>query len=105
MATSLGRCRIQGPGPGRPKGSQNRLTSLKEAFVEAFDKTGGVDALVEWAKKEGNRGLFYRILASLLPKQVAVAARLEMHDLSRMSEAELIEIIQSVPTDTTSKKD
>jgi hypothetical protein len=42
MATSLGRCKIQGPGPGRPKGSMNRLTNLKEAFVEAFDKTGGV---------------------------------------------------------------
>jgi hypothetical protein len=60
--------------------------------------------LVEWAKQDGNRGLFYRILAGLLPKQVAVAARLEMHDLTRMSEAELIEIIQSAPTTQTQSR-
>ena len=82
-------------GPGRPKGSQNRFTSLKEAFVEAFEQIGGLDGLVEWAKKEKNRGLYYRILASLFPKQVAVSARMEqMNSLSKLSEEELMAIIR-----------
>ena len=52
--------------------------------------------MVEWAKaKEGNRALFYRILASTLPRQVAVSARLE-HDygLNKLSDEELMGIIE-----------
>ena len=44
MATSLGNCGIQGAGPGRPKGSLNRFTNLKNAFLEAFERTGGIDS-------------------------------------------------------------
>ncbi|SVD68897.1 uncharacterized protein METZ01_LOCUS421751, partial [marine metagenome] len=47
MATSLGNCGIQGAGPGRPKGSLNKFTTLKSAFIEAFEELGGVDNLVE----------------------------------------------------------
>ena len=52
--------------------------------------------MVEWAKaKEGNRALFYRILASTLPRQVAVSARLEHdHGLNKLSNEELMDIIE-----------
>ena len=68
MATSLGNCGIQGAGPGRPKGSLNRFTNLKNAFLEAFERTGGIDSLTEWGKQPRNRRDFYRLLAKLLPK-------------------------------------
>lgn len=57
------------PGPGRPKGSPNKsTTSVKAAFEEAFDKLGGVDALLTWAKDEPRE--FYKLYAKLLPVQV-----------------------------------
>ena len=70
MATSLGNCGIQGAGPGRPKGSLNRFTNLKNAFLEAFERIGGIDSLTEWGKQPKNRRDFYRLLAKLLPREV-----------------------------------
>ena len=34
---------------GRPVGSKNKFTTLKSAFIEAFEEIGGVDNLIEWA--------------------------------------------------------
>ena len=70
MATSTGNCGIQGAGPGRPKGSLNKFTNLKNAFLEAFERTGGTGTLTEWGKEPKNRGDFYRLLAELLPREV-----------------------------------
>lgn len=57
------------PGPGRPKGSPNKATvSVKAAFEQAFDKLGGVDALLAWAADEPRE--FYKLYAKLLPVQV-----------------------------------
>ena len=42
---------------GRPVGSRNRFSQLKEAFVEAFEGIGGVDSLMEWARD--NKDKFY----------------------------------------------
>ena len=54
MATSLGNCGIQGAGPGRPKGSLNRFTNLKNAFLEAFERTGGIDVCFDaWGSECG----------------------------------------------------
>ena len=33
---------------GRPVGSRNKFTTLKSAFIEAFEELGGVDNLIEW---------------------------------------------------------
>ena len=33
---------------GRPLGSKNKFTTLKNAFIETFEELGGVDNLVEW---------------------------------------------------------
>lgn len=56
-------------GKGRPKGSQNKSTvKVKEAFEAAFEQLGGVEALVQWGKKE--RSEFYKLYAKLLPVQI-----------------------------------
>lgn len=57
-----------GKSSGRPKGSKNRFTSLKQSFLEAFEELGGTEGLTEWAKK--NKGMFYQMLAKMLPKTV-----------------------------------
>ena len=35
---------------GRPLGSKNKFTTLKNTFIEAFEELGEVDNLVEWAR-------------------------------------------------------
>ena len=57
---------------GRPKGTPNKFTSLKAAFVNAFERTGGEDELVEWIEKSSrNRELFYAWMTKLFPQEVA----------------------------------
>lgn len=54
---------------GRQPGSVNRVTaSVKAALEEAFDTSGGIDALVAWARE--NRTEFYKLYARLLPIDV-----------------------------------
>ena len=38
---------------GRPKGSQNKFTSLKDSFIDAFksEEINGTKGLIDWAKK------------------------------------------------------
>lgn len=64
---------LPGPGPGRPKGSLNKTTSLaKSVIAEAADRLGGTDRLVAWAKENaGNERVFWgTIYPKLLPLQV-----------------------------------
>ena len=52
--------------PGRKKGVPNKTTaSVKAALEEAFEKRGGVTALLAWA--EGEPTEFYKLWAKLLP--------------------------------------
>ncbi len=53
---------------GRPLGSKNKFTTLKNTFIEAFEELGGVDNLVEWAR--ANQTEFYRMVARLMPREV-----------------------------------
>ena len=88
---------LQRGGPGRPMGSKNKVpANLRDDLITVYEKLGGIQGMVEWAKaKEGNRALFYRILASTLPRQVAVSARLEHdHGLNKLSNEELMDIIE-----------
>lgn len=55
-------------GRGRPKGSRSKLTTLRESYVGAFMKTGGVKALVKWIEASPkNRSQFYHDLLRLIP--------------------------------------
>lgn len=57
------------PGQGRPKGCQNKSTvAIKDAFRQAFDDMGGVDALVTWGKD--NQTQFYQLASKLIPTEV-----------------------------------
>jgi hypothetical protein len=56
-------------GKGRKKGAVNKTTaSVKAALCEAFDKRGGVPALLNWAKDEPTE--FYKLWAKMLPTEV-----------------------------------
>jgi len=60
----------QAPGPGRPKGSQNKTTlQLKEAVLSALAKLGGDDYLVALGRE--NSSAFASLLAKVLPTQLA----------------------------------
>ena len=59
------------PGGGRRKGSKNKITKdLKAAYMEAFDKRGGVQGLLDWAKESPDA--FYSQISKMLPKDVDV---------------------------------
>jgi hypothetical protein len=56
-------------GPGRPKGSQNRLTvQVKEAILQAFQEAGGKDYLVKVAHSEPRA--FLVLLGKILPTEI-----------------------------------
>lgn len=57
------------PGAGRKAGTPNKTTSsIKAAFVAAFDKLGGVPALVKWG--QDNPTDFYKLVSRLIPVEV-----------------------------------
>lgn len=64
---------LPGKGPGRPKGSRNKVTVLlKEAILEAGKKAGDGD-LVAYLEKQAreNPGPFLALLGKVLPLQVS----------------------------------
>jgi hypothetical protein len=50
--------------------------NVKESFSEAFDKIGGVKALVEWGKD--NKTEFYRLATKLIPTEIGGKAAIEV---------------------------
>lgn len=57
------------PGSGRKKGVPNKVTaSMRQAWMDAFDKLGGVPALVRWG--EANPDDFYKAVTKLIPQDV-----------------------------------
>ena len=61
------------PGPGRPKGSKNKFTNIKQAFLNVFDGLGGEDALLDWVNSsKRNKELFYHWITKMLPSNVDV---------------------------------
>ena len=60
-----------GAGPGRPRGSANKLNrALREMILRALDKVGGMSYLVRQA--EANPAAFMALLAKTMPKDVHV---------------------------------
>lgn len=53
---------------GRPKGSKNRYTQMRDAFLDAFDQMGGTDGLVKWAMEDPKA--FYDLAVRILPKDI-----------------------------------
>ena len=78
-----------GPGPGRPKGSKDKFTDLKKAFIDVFDKieTEGersekIKSMFQWAtKNDKNQGMFYKMIATMLPSNLTFDGEVTMiHD-------------------------
>jgi len=62
------------PGPGRPKGSPNKVTkAAKEAIAEAAEQLGGVNRIVAWVKEDplNERAFWSTVYPKLLPLQVS----------------------------------
>jgi hypothetical protein len=54
---------------GRKVGTPNKMTvAAREAFQQAFDGLGSVDALIVWAKD--NQSEFYKLYGRLIPVDV-----------------------------------
>jgi len=62
-------------GKGRPKGSKNKFTTLKESFVEAYLKLGGTKGLIKWIESSPkNKAAFYHDLIRLIPSSQLTAS-------------------------------
>jgi len=59
------------PGPGRPLGSKNKFTNLKNDFFEAYERIGGVEGLILWANEsKRNKAMFYQWITKMLPTSI-----------------------------------
>lgn len=64
---------LPGPGPGRPKGVPNKVTTIaKNVIAEAAEKLGGVERLVAWAQEDdkNERAFWTALYPKLIPVQV-----------------------------------
>ena len=67
---AVGNGGVPTPG-GRPKGVRNKLTNLRDAVLEAFDRVGGADYLVRLAEgTQSDRAAFVSLMNKVLPTQI-----------------------------------
>ena len=79
---------------GRPKGSRNRFTEVKAAFVEAFERLGGTDGLLSWiSENEARQGEFYRMVVALMPKDLTIDTVDARRSAAEYDTGELIAIL------------
>ena len=56
---------------GRPAGVRNKLTNLRDAVLEAFDRVGGAEYLVRLAEgTQSDRAAFVSLMNKVLPTQI-----------------------------------
>ena len=75
------------PGPGRPKGSRNKVTATAKAIIEgAAEQLGGQARLVAWAQEgPANERVFWGTLyPKLLPLQVQGDKENPLHVVSQI---------------------
>lgn len=64
---------------GRPPGMKNKFTTLKDAFLKAFQELGGVKGLVDWARKNArNQAHFYQMITKMLPSNVDISGQVDI---------------------------
>ena len=59
---------------GRPKGTKNKFTSLKQDYIEAYQRRGGVEFLMSLDDRE-----FATSLAKLLPREISADVKGEQN--------------------------
>ena len=63
---------------GKPPGVVDRAKTVKAAIFDAFEKTGGVEGLIEWVNSSmRNRRDFYHMMIALMPKESAMDLKAE----------------------------
>ena len=94
--------------PGRPPGAKNKFTDLKAAYLEAFEKRGGVQGLLDWAETAPDA--FYAQISKMLPKEVQAEVRnnivISWAEPGELPDPSVIdaEVIDTPPVDTPSNK-
>ena len=64
---------------GRPKGSENKFTSLKDAFLGAFEEWGGQERLTEWiAESKHNEREWLKMMTKMLPANLNVDTQMSI---------------------------
>jgi len=67
------------PGPGRPKGSPNKITgNVKSMILGALDDLGGQTWLVEAARADPKA--FMSLLGRILPSEISLDATVTAHE-------------------------
>ena len=86
------------PNAGRRAGTPNKFTTLKQAFINAFNspELRGEDGLKDWAQLKKNQPEFYKMLTKLFPTEVKVSGDL---GLSALSDEELAKKIKDLSDD------
>ena len=87
-------------GRGRPKGSKNKFTTLRESFIEAYLKLGGTKGMIKWIESSPkNKAAFYHDLIRLIPASQLTAIEKESmtYELSEKFMPKLI--IEQIFTD------
>ena len=64
------------PGPGRPKGSKDKFSKLKDEFVKVYQHENGYKHLTRLLESQPE--MFFKLMASLFPKEVK--ASIESHN-------------------------
>ena len=83
---------------GRPKGSRNKYTDLKQSFLQVFNELNpDCEHLMAWAKE--NPKDYYTIVSKLFPQRTELSGPegkpIERRDVREYSQAELLGIIDS----------
>lgn len=70
---------------GKQKGTPNKFTNLKQAFLDVFEqiekesKESEVKSFYEWSiKNDKNRGLFYQLISKMLPTNPVIEGELSV---------------------------
>ena len=90
---------------GRPKGSRNKVTNdLKKVYLQAFDKLGGLQGLIDWGQKSPD--LFYGQISKLLPKglEIKTDQELTINIISNIPEPKALSAEYARPIDVTPEK-
>ena len=60
---------------GKPKGTTPQHKSVKQAYLDVFQRLGGVDGMLQWAMaSDDNLTEFYRMYSRMLPRNVDLSS-------------------------------
>ncbi len=86
---------------GRKKGTPNKFTTVKQAFLNAFERTGGEEELAKWGKK--NPSKFYPLIARMLPNRIENELP-ERPDMSMLPDETIVAMLKEAVHDQENQK-